>query len=192
MSVNIHGTLTYRTEIVDNVTPKAKTGIAAQKELDKTIKTTHQTMEQQTLAFISNVMAISALEGGINALAESFIRLGWVTDEGAEKMRKVAAATKLFTGTAQLIQGLIGVVRLLTKSEMMLAAVETYRKVLHNPAQLAMVGVAAGAAGAVGGYFLGRGGGDTTNVQQTINYNAPVASGSRRSFQRDSLERMGG
>jgi len=190
----VDGTLTYRMEIVDNVTPSAKQGAAAQKELGKTIEKTHQTMEQQTLAFISNVMAISALEGGINALAESFTKLGFVTDEGAEKMRKVAAATKLFTGTAQLIQGLIGVVRLLTKSEMVLAAVETYRKVLHNPAQLAMVGVAAAAAGGVAGYVLGGrgGGGNTTKVNQNITYNAPVDSGSRRSFERKGLEMAGG
>ena len=186
----VQGTLTYRMEIVDNVTPSAKTGAQAQKELGGTIKSTTQTMEQQTLAFISNVMAISALEGGINALAESFTRLGLVTDVGAEKMRKIAAATKLFTGTAQLIQGLIGVVRLLTKSTTILAAVETYRSVLSNPAKLALVGVAAGAAGAAVGYVTGKGGGDTTNVQQTINYNAPVERAS--GFERSAFEMMGG
>ena len=188
---NIVGGLTYRLEIQDNVTPKAKQGASAQKELSKTIKGTTQTMEQQTLSFISNVMAISALEGGINALAESFTKLGIGGEKVGEQMRKLAAGVKLFTGTAQLIQGLIGVVRLLAKSEMVLAGVETYRKVLHNPAQLALVAAAAGSAGAVGGYLAGRGG-DTSNVNQNITYNAPVDIGSRRSFERSGLEIVGG
>ena len=72
----VDGGLTYRMEIVDNVTRVARQGEAAQKDTSKAIKRTTQTMEQQTLSFISNVMAISALEGGINALAESFTKLG--------------------------------------------------------------------------------------------------------------------
>jgi len=191
-AANVQGGLSYRMQIVDNVTPSAKRGEAAQKSLQSSIQSTTSTMQTQTLEFISNVMAITALEGGINALAESFTKLGIVTGENAEKMRKLAAATKLFTGTAQLVQGLVGVIRLLTKSEIALAGVETYRKVLHNPAQLALVGLAAGAAGAATGYYLGKRGGDTTNVQQTINYNAPADRGIQRSFARSNLEMMGG
>lgn len=190
----VDGGLSYQMEIRDNVTRVAKRGMEAQKELDSTIKQTSATMQTQTLEFISNIMAITALEGGINALAESFTKLGIVSGENAEKMRKLAAATKLFTGTAQLIQGLIGVIRMLTKSEIILAGIETYRKVLHNPLQMAAVGLAAGAAGAAGGFLIGRsqGGGGSVNVTQNVNFNAPLDRGSQRSFARDSLEMMGG
>lgn len=192
-SGNVDGGLTYRLEVKDNIVKSAKQGKAAQQGLQAQVKSTTVTMQQQTLEFISNVMAITALEGGINALAEAFTKLGIGSEKFTEGMRKAAAATKLFTGTAQLIQGLIGVMRMLTKAEIGLAVVESYRKVLHNPYMMtAVIGGAAG-AGAVGGYLAGKsGGGGNTNNQVTFNFNAPVGNADRRAVERETIVFMGG
>jgi len=188
--------LQYRFDMVDNVTPTSRKGMTAQKELQTTLDQTHTKMMEQTTQFISNVMALSALEGGVNALAESFVKLGIVTDEGAEKMRMVAAGVKLFTGSAQIIQGLVGVMNLLRTTEIGLAVVETFRSVLANPAKMALIGVGLGTAAGVG-YWLGSehggggGGGGGTSVTQNITFTN--ASGSdARGTARESLEIMGG
>ena len=187
-------TITYQYEMVDNIVEVTKADKAAQEDLQVTIKETTNTMNTQTMAFVENVLTVTALASGITALSGAFQVLGFLNDKQIQRLDKMVAVTRLFTGSAQAILGLVGVVKVLRNAEIALAAVETYRKVLHNPAAMGLVLAGIGTAGAVSGFLLGRGtrdgaGGD---INQTVNFNTQTNPFERRAAARNALEGIGG
>jgi hypothetical protein len=181
--------------MVDNIAPLTRESIEVQEDLQDTIKETTSEMNRQTLDFVENVLAVSALATGIQALSSAFEVLGIFNEKQIESLTKMVAVTQLFTGSAQAILGLVAVVNILRNSEIALAAVETYRKVLHNPAAMGLVLAGVGAAGLVSGILIGRsGGGGSTggNVNQTVNFNANASPSDRRQAARLAIENFGG
>ena len=194
MGPGLDTTVSYTYQMADNIAPLTKESIEVQEELQGTIKETTNEMNRQTLDFVENVLSVSALAGGINALSAAFEVLGIFNEKQIEALTKMVAVTQLFTGSAQAILGLVGVVNILRNAEIGLAAVETYRKVLHNPAAMGLVLAGIGAAGAVSGFLIGRSGGGGSsggNTNQVVNFNANVSPSDRRATARLAIENLG-
>lgn len=141
-----HATLPSRAEI----------GKQRQLELKQTVEETNARIAEQRMKFIDNAVALSALREGITGTQTALLQLGLIEEKNAEKFLKMAAAVSLFVSAAQTIQGIIRLVQLLRDAEIALAAVQTYRKILANPALLAVAGGAMVAAAGVGGYYYGK------------------------------------
>ena len=191
-ATRVERTVNYRLRLVDNISPTAKDGVAAEEELDGAIKKTTNTFGDQAMAMVYNITVLSAMREGLNGIVTELQILGITNDETHEKLMKFAAGVALFIDLARTIKGVIGMVQLLKDSTIALAAVETYRKVLNNPAAVALVATATGLAGGLGGYMYGRYG-NKNEVNQTVVFNqgAPDSAGAR-SARRETLEGMGG
>jgi hypothetical protein len=194
MGPSLETTIEYKYQMVNNINEISMENKAAQEELQSTIKDTTKDMNSQTLDFVENVLIVQSLASGITALSSAFDVLGILNDKQLERLNKMVAVTRLFTGSAQAILGLVGVVKLLRNAEIALAAVETYRKVLHNPASFPLVLAGIGAASLVTGLLIGRstaGGGGGGDVNQVVNFNTQTNPFERRAAARSALDGVG-
>lgn len=183
------GGIEYRLSMVDNITPVAESGVKAEGELKGSIEQSTESMNTQSLTLIQNIAVLGALKGGLMGLTRELHILGITTDAQNEKIRQMMAGFNIFVDIARIIHGVIGLVEMLKASEIGLAAVETYRAVLKNPA---MAGVAVGGAavaGGVGGYLLAKNG---SSITQNFNFSGGRESASSRGITRTSLEAMEG
>jgi len=179
----------------DNVTPQAEKGAAAQDKLKDSVDKTTQSAESQNIQFIKTVASLMAVSRGIHGVVSSLDTLGLTTAKQNAALMKMAAGMQLFVSAAMALKGVIGLINALKTAEIGLAAVETYRSVLKNPAMLAVVGVGLAAAGGFAGYMYASsrdsgGGGKTVN--QNITFNGQSSASSQRGAARSSLEIMGG
>jgi len=186
-------TLTYRYEIVDNVTQVANAGTDAQGRLNASMETGISLQNTNTLAWLKQMTALSSLRRGLSGITMGLVEFGIIGKQGEAVMRKLTAGVSLFVGTAQLIKGVVAIINMLRAAEVGLAAVETYRAVLKNPAMLAVTVAGVGAAAGIGGYLAGKnsGGGGGTTVNQNLTFVGGDASAAR-GMARESLEVMGG
>jgi hypothetical protein len=162
----------FSLDFADNISATTEKAAQSQENLQVKVQAANASVMQQDVSFIKTVSSLSALRSGVTGVFSSLIMLGVVGDEGAKTLMKMSAGISLFVGSAQAVKGVIGLMNQLRNSEIALAAVETYRSVLHNPAMLGMVAMAGGAAAGIGGYLIGRnqgGKGDTT-VNQSITF----------------------
>ena len=191
-------TIIYDVRAVDNVTPVAKKAKASQKELKKSIEETNAEAQAQKIQFIENAVALSALREGLGGIQTSLTQLGLIEGENAEKFLKMTAAVSLFVSTAQTIQGVIRLVALLKNAELALAAVQTYRAVLKNPAMIAVAVAGLTATAGVTGYMYGKSKAQeraqvTNNTQNTnVTFNGQTTSQSSRSVTREVIQAQGG
>jgi hypothetical protein len=126
---------------------------------------------------------------GMTRLTNSFTHLGLISDGTAASLERMLNMVGLVVGGFQLMKGAIKIVESLWASTAGLAIVETYRSVLNKgPAAVALAGAGLGIAAGVGGYLLGA---NSTNVNQTVNFNGQTGSSSKAAA-RESLELMGG
>jgi hypothetical protein len=184
----------FSLDFADNISATTEKAAQSQENLQVRVRAANASVMQQDVSFIKTVSSLSALRSGVTGVFSSLIMLGVVGDEGAKTLMKMSAGISLFVGSAQAVKGVIGLMNQLRNSEIALAAVETYRSVLHNPAMLGMVAMAGGAAAGVGGYLIGRsqgGKGDTT-VNQNITFQGAPSSSQARGVARDTLQSMGG
>ena len=190
-------TLEYDLKAVDNVTPTARRAKKSQEELKESVKETNQAAQAQKIQFIENAVALSALREGIGGLQTSLTQLGVLEGEAAEKFMKMSAAVSLFVSTAQTIQGVIRLVTLLKSAELALAAVETYRAVLKNPAMIAVAVAGLTATAGVAGYYYGKNRAEkrqVTNNNQTTNitFNGRSSGQDSRGVTREVITMQGG
>jgi hypothetical protein len=94
-------------------------------------------------------------------------------------------------GGFQMMKAVTPIIEGLRTAELGLAAVETFRSVLNNPAAIALVGVAAGAALGVGAMMLTNNNSNQTTVNQTVVFSGGESS-DQRSTARATYEAMGG
>ena len=99
--------------------------------------------------------------------------------------------TGLVVGGFQMMKAITPIIEGLRTAELGLAAVETFRSVLNNPAAIALVGVAAGAALGVGAMMLTNNNSNQTTVNQTVVFSGGESS-DQRSTARATYEAMGG
>ena len=186
-------TLTYVLEAVDNVTPTVDRIVDAQGNLKDSAEVAQQAIDSQSISFLKQMQVATGLHRGLGMLIRSSQTLGLINAETAKSFEMVNAAVGLVAGSFQMLKAGQQIVRALTSAELGLAAVESFRSVLHNPAMMAVVGMGIGAAAGVGAMSLmggGGGGGSSTSVNQTIVFGSN--SSSERSMARASFDAAGG
>lgn len=203
------GGVKFEYEVIDNVSDASQTMASNQDKLaesaDKTTEShdklsasaekTQASVDSQNISFMTQIMAVRAVAGGVHSLTGAMTALGWVNEENARRFQILNASIQLVIGTFQLIKGVVMIVNMLKEAEIGLAAVETYRSIINKGAgQAAIVALGIGAAAGVLGYFAGSamgGGGGGTNVEQNITVTTGSAQDGR-DMARTSLEVMGG
>lgn len=180
--------------MVDNVTTTTKQMADSQGQLASTAATAKASVDSQNISFIAQTAAVMATYSGMRRLTSSLTELGLVSDADAAKLAKLNATVGLVAGGFQLLKGATQIIKMLTAAEVGLAAVESFRAVLNNPAKAALVGAGIGLAAGVGTALLatsGGGGGGGTTVNQTVVFEGSQTS-DQRSVSRDVFESMGG
>ena len=180
----------YTFAVTDQVTETCEKMAAATEALEAATDKAKKSVDSQNISFLTQIAAVNTLYAGQRMLTGSIKELGLVGDETAAAMDKVNAAVGLVVGSYNMLKGAAKIVNTLKNAEVALAAVESYRAVLKNPAKLGLVAVAVGTAAGVGGYFLGKssGGGGQSTVNQTVNFSGNVSQQNQRSLSRDSFE----
>lgn len=185
-------TITFTYRLQDNMTKPSEDAAQAQENLGNKVKETTASTDSQKISFMSQVVAVGAVNRGISSMNSGLQELGILSGSSAAAMNKLSSAVQVVSGAFQLFKGVTQVVKMLTAAEASLAVVTTYNKVMQNPANVALAATGLAVAGGVAGYFLGgQGGGGGSNVQQTVNISGLPQSESR-SIARESFEIMGG
>ena len=141
----------------------------AEAQLRKTEEASNKCTEAQQTAILKSVETLSALhavQSGLSAVTSSVKTLGLVDEETALTLQKVTAGIQLVVGTAQAIKGVVTLFQTLNAVLKTTAIVSTFAAIAENPAKGALiVGGAAMAAGAVGGYlYASTQNNNTTNI----------------------------
>lgn len=170
--------------MTDNVVPTATKGAAAAKSMDDAINKTTKDIDHQNISYIKAVAAMGAFKHGINSVVNGLEGLGIISKENNKAIYQMTEALNIFVGVAMLLKGVIGIVNMLRNSEIALAVVETYRKVLNNPAAAAAAIAGVGIAAGIAGYLYGAstaGGGESgpskTTGSTTITQNVYFSGG---------------
>ena len=183
--------VTYILEAVDGVTPVTEKVAAGQREVAVSAQQAQAAVDSSSISFIKQLAAASALRHGISGITNGLDTLGMISDDTAASLRKVSAATGVVVGGFQMMKAITPIIEGLRTAELGLAAVETFRSVLNNPAAIALVGVAAGAALGVGAMMLTNNNSNQTTVNQTVVFSSGESS-DQRSTARATFEAMGG
>jgi hypothetical protein len=188
--------ITYTFQVIDNVSPTAERVAGAQEKVAVSTENAKTAVDSQNISFMTQVIAVRSLYAGLRQVTSGMKELGLVDAKTAESLNKVVAAVGMVSGTFMMLKGAIQIVQFLRSSEIALAVAKTFNKVLDNPAQAVLVGVAGAAAGAAGGYLLGQsmggGGGGGANVTQNITFTQPTDAIQARGYQVSMLEIAGG
>jgi hypothetical protein len=186
-------TLTYVLEAVDNVTPKVDRIVDAQGNLKGSAEVAQRAIDSQSISFLKQMQVATGLHRGLGMLIRSSTQLGLINEETAKTFEGINSAIGLVSGSFQMLKAGEQIIRALTNAELGLAAVESFRSVLKNPAMMAVVGMGVGAAAGVGAMSLmgnGGGGSSTTSVNQTVIFGSN--SSSERSMAKAAYEAAGG
>lgn len=126
--------------------------------LEETAQAAQQATDAQQTAILKSVETLSAmhaLQSGIGAITSSVNTLGLVDEETYKTLQKVTAGIQLVVGTAEAVKGVTTLFQGLNAVLKTTAIVSTFASIAENPAKGALiVGGAALAAGAVGGYMM--------------------------------------
>lgn len=129
----------------------------AEEQLKRTEEASQKCTDAQETAILKSVevmTALHAVQSGLSAVTSSVRTLGIVDEETAMTLQKVTAGIQLVVGTAQAIKGVVTLFQTLNAVLKTTAIVSTFASIAENPAKGALiVGGAALAAGAVGGYM---------------------------------------
>ena len=141
-------------------TTDAQRAKQATNELDRA---THATQ----LRLVTQMAAIGSISGAVNALSGGLQGLGLVSDETAQDLAKVSSAFSVIKGTAQGLTAVKALMATLNAQTAINASLSSYLAVLKNPAMMAGVAIAGGAALGVAGAYLMTNNSSTTNNQTT-------------------------
>ena len=141
----------------------------AEEQLNRTEEASQKCTQAQQSAILKSVevmTALHAVQSGLSAVTSSVRTLGLVDEETALKLQKVTAGVQLLVGTAQAVKGVITLFQTLNSVLKTTAIVSTFAAIAENPAKGALIiGGAALAAGAVGGYlYSSTQNNNTTNI----------------------------
>ncbi|HOO04519.1 MAG TPA: hypothetical protein PLJ11_07360 [Methanomassiliicoccales archaeon] len=194
MAAGMDTSINWTFNMVDNVSATTKQMADSQAQLAGNASAAKASIDSQNISFIAQTTAVMATYGGVRRLTSSLTELGLVSEGDAVKLQKLNATLGLVAGGFQLMKGATQIIKMLTQAEIGLAAVESFRAVLNNPAKIALVGAGLGLAAGVGAALLatsGGGGGGGTTVNQTITFEG-AATQDQRSVARETYEAMGG
>lgn len=174
--------LQFSFELIDGVSENAKAIERSVEEADRTVvtyehdteravqstKSLDTTVQATQLRLITQMAAIGSLGGAVNALSGGLTGLGLVSDETAQHLAKVSSAFSIIKGTAQGLTAVKALMATLNAQTAINASLSSYLAVLKNPAMLAGVALAGGAAVGVAGAYL------MTNNSHTTNNNTSI------------------
>jgi len=182
-----NASLAYTFTAYDSLSPTLDRITAANQNLAGATSDASKSTMQQSLAFLTQVGAVTAAYAGMRRLTSSFAELGIISEQDAAAMGRLNAMVGIVVGGFQLLRGAVQIVNSLKAASAALAVVETYRAVLQKgPAAIALAGAGMGIAAGVGGYLLG----STNNNNQTNNF-AGQANTNTKTAARESLALMG-
>ena len=138
-------------ELADQATQAIAT---SQADARTEIQATSAEMDAQSSKITSQLVAIGALKGGVSAMIGGVQQLGIVSDDTAQVLGKINAAFGIMAGAAGTIKAIQGAMAALNVATAINASLNSFNAVLQNPAMLAGVGLAAGAAIGVAGTYL--------------------------------------
>ena len=186
-------TLTWVLLADDQVTPVVNRIVDAQGNLKSSAEEAQKSIDSQSISFLKQMQVATGLHRGLGMLIRSSTELGLINEQTAKSFEMVNAAVGMVSGTFQMLKAAQQIVGALTSAELGLAAVESFRSVLHNPAMMAVVGMGIGAAAGVGAMSLmgGGGGSSSTSVNQTVIFGNGSAS-DQRSMKKAAYEGAGG
>lgn len=102
------------------------------------------------------VTVINGFSSAIGQSISSMHTLGLISDDTAESLYKIHAGIQLMTSTISAVKSLSGILSLLNMQEAIHNALLTFKKVLSNPVNLAIIGIAGtAAAGVAGAAYMG-------------------------------------
>lgn len=143
---------TFRAE--DKISGPMKQAEDQLKKTEEASQKCTQAQEQAILKSVEVMTALHAVQSGLSAVTSSVRTLGIVDEETAMTLQKVTAGIQLVVGTAQAIKGVVTLFQTLNAVLKTTAIVSTFASIAENPAKGALIiGGAALAAGAVGGYM---------------------------------------
>lgn len=127
---------------------------SSQEDARSSIRETSAEMDAQSAKITGQLVAIGALKGGVSAMIGGVQQLGIVSDETSQTLGKINAAFGIMAGAAGTIKAIQGAMAALNVATAINASLNSFNAVLQNPAMLAGVGLAAGAALGVAGTYL--------------------------------------
>lgn len=177
----------------ENISPEINKVAESERTLAQATNVATNAIDGQRLAFVYQIQVVRALHRGLSGSIRSMSILGLISEQTAAKLMKVDAVVMLIASSFQLLRGAREILSKLVGVEAQLAAVETYRSILRNPAMLGVAMAAVGAASGVAGYLMGssRSKSATTEVVQNITFSG-YAQSDQRSMAGHALEIWGG
>lgn len=104
----------------------------------------------------NSITVMQGLSSATGQAISSMRTLGLISDDTAEALSKVQAGIQLMTAAGTAIKSLSGLVSVLNAQEAVHNALLTFKKVLSNPVNLAIIGIAGtAAAGVAGAAYMG-------------------------------------
>lgn len=104
----------------------------------------------------NSIIVMQGLSSATGQAISSMRTLGLISDDTAEALSKVQAGIQLITAAGTAIKSLSGLVSVLNAQEAIHNALLTFKKVLSNPVNLAIIGIAGtAAAGVAGAAYMG-------------------------------------
>ncbi len=104
----------------------------------------------------NSITVMQGLSSATGQAISSMRTLGLISDDTAETLSKVQAGIQLITAAGTAIKSLSGLVSVLNAQEAIHNALLTFKKVLSNPVNLAIIGIAGtAAAGVAGAAYMG-------------------------------------
>lgn len=185
-----YGDVYFTFTVNDNVTATTEQMVATQSKFEGQVDKSTASVDRQNMSFLVQMEAARGLYRGVSMLSRSAQQLGLISEGAAMGLMKVQAGLGLVVGAYSMLKASAKIVESLRTATVGLAVVESYRKVLANPAAIALVIGGAAAAGGLAGYFVGQGNQQQT-VNQTVNFNG-MQTQANKDIAMQSMDVMGG
>lgn len=163
---NVSESATAMSQSADRAGTKLDELELKQQEARQSIDKTDQKLANQQVGIVTQLTALMGFRESVSAVTGGIIGLGLVSDETAQDLQKINAAFSIFAGAVTTIKAVQAVMTTLNAATAANAVINTYNAVVGNPAMMAGVGIAMGAAAGIAGALLLSS--NTTNNNTTI------------------------
>jgi hypothetical protein len=188
------GEVQFTWTMVDNVSATSNALAGSQEKLGTSVRSTTQSIDSQSIAFLKTLGAVHATYMGMTRLISGAEGLGIVHGQLAKDLDKVRLAAEMVYGAFMFWKGIGAVIDMVTVASVNLAAVESYLTVLKNPLSIGLIAAGIGVAVGASAALLSQRGhsSSTTNVIQNLTFTSAASQTQYRSVSGDAFAAMGG
>lgn len=154
LSDQISETAAKAAEDLDAADAQVDRLVQSEQEAQAEIDRTDSKMQGQQITIMTQLTALMGMREAVSAVTSGLVGMGLVSDETAVALQKVNAAFSIMAGAVTAIKSVQAVMTTLNAASAANAVINTYNAVISNPAMLAGVGIAVGAAAGVAGMYL--------------------------------------